>query len=117
MGAILAVISSVLGVLPSLASVLNVGKAIANGGTAVVVAIISAIPAVLGALVEFFKWVTAAPLNAFITAGVTFFAVGWFYGAASIADVRRDAIEQANKRADVAIEQIKKQYEERLRRR
>lgn len=117
MSVILAVLSGVLGALPSLASILNVGKAIANGGTAVVVAIVSAIPAVLSAIVEFFKWVTAAPLNAFITAGVSFFVVGWFYGAASIADVKREAIEQANKRADVAIERIRKEYEDKLRRR
>lgn len=117
-----AVLTAAGAVAPWLVKALDLGRTLASGSASVVAALIGVVPALISAIVQFFRWATETPLNAAAAFGAIFFTVGLFSGWSGAADAiekakaegKREAIVAANKRADVAIERIRNDYAEKL---
>lgn len=78
----------------------------------------AAVAAMVESVLRFIDRMGTNPLLAFIMAGLTFGSLGFGYGATWDAPLRekaeRRAIRDANVRADLAIERIRKDYERKV---
>lgn len=94
-----------------------IGPAIKSMGE-VTVAMIAAIPAIIAAVGGFLKAIGESPVLSLLFGGVVCGTIAFFYGLSFDGSIRerhkRDAIRIANARADVAIANVRKQYEARI---